>query len=361
MPFNAFSICARLPSRAVRCSCNAGWDLLHLGMGMPPSDAAATAMHDFLRAALAGASGAGVIDLCIDHKLIAEQHPAPFTEISGLELFPDLEELSISMHALQAATGIAHLQQLQTLDLSNNALSALGEIPACHALRVLYLSHNALEDLDGIAALTALEELEVGFNLLQSVAALAELSQLSRLVLNGNRFIRNLEGLPPGLRGLHLNQCFIHDYTGLARLMALMDLSLSPGSMRGLDVLSELPHLSHLRLQGTRLHGHVQLPALPSLERLTVSKAVGITGLGFSAEMPQLKHLELTHAALTHPPDLRHCPQLELLEILFAPLQNLDGIAALPALQLLRLNGSAIPVAAIAALQAARPDLVIEY
>ncbi len=318
-------------------------------------------MLPFLQSQLAGASGRGVIDLCLDHKLIAELQPAKFKAITGLELLPDLEELSISMHEIKMATGLSHLKRLRRLDLSQNELQSFDEIVDLSALTWLDVSHNEIELLDGIEALQRLEDLQIGFNFLQELAPLHALTQLTALVLNGNRHIRHLGGLPPSLQVLHAAKCFIHDYASLSQLPVLRQLTLSPGSMDGLGVLAEMRQLEKLHLQALRMHGPVTLPTMPQLQHLKLSKAAQVTQLSFQASLPQLQHLEIQHAALTQPPDFSHCPHLKALEIKFSPLQNLSGIAELAKLELLDLEGSAIPHKDLETLQRRRPELQIEF
>jgi internalin A len=318
-------------------------------------------MLPFLQSQLAGASGKGVIDLCLDHKLIAALQPAKFKAIAGLELLPDLEELSISMHEIKAATGLRHLKGLRRLDLSQNELLALDEIVDLSSLTWLDLSHNEIEQLDGIEALQRLQDLQIGFNLLQDLTPLHALPQLTTLLLNGNRHIRHLGGLPPSLLVLHAAKCYIHDYAALAQLTALRQLTLSPGSMHGLEVLAEMPQLEMLHLQALRMHGRVMLPPMPQLQHLKLSKATQVIHLTFQAPLLQLQRLEIQHAALTQPPDFSHCPHLKALEIKFSPLQNLSGIADLAKLELLDLEGSAIPHKDLEALRRLRPQLQIDF
>ena len=318
-------------------------------------------MLPFLQSQLANESALGVDDLCLDYSLVSDAHAARFVAIAGLELFPDLRVLSIAQQELIDVDGLRQAPLLRVLDLNNNALQALGAICELHHLEFLDLSHNEIETLDGIEALTKLENLQIGFNLLSQIAPLAHLSRLMTLVLNGNRSIHRLDGLPPSLLELHLAQCFIQDFSGLASLKSLRALTVSPGSMAGLSVLSELATLDRLHIQAKRMHGRLSMPANAPLQHLRITGAQLITELVAEEEFPALENLQIHHSPMTQPPALGHFPKLKHLEIKHSPLENLDGIAELTDLETLVLEGSRIPQKALQELLAAKPNLNIEY
>lgn len=318
-------------------------------------------MLPFLQAQLANQSANGIDDLCLDYSLVSDLNPARFGAIAGLELFHDLRVLSIAQQALIDVDGLRQAPLLRVLDLNNNALQSLGAICELRNLEVLDLSHNEIETLDGIEALTKLENLQIGFNLLSQIAPLALMPRLTTLVLNGNRAIHRLDGLPPSLLELHLAQCFIQDFSGLAALKSLRALTISPGSMTGLGVLSELALLDGLHIQAKRMHGSLLMPPNATLQRLRITGAQLITSLVTEQEFPAMEILQIHHSPMTRPPELKHFPKLKHLEIKHSPLENLDGIAELLELEMLILEGSRIPQKALQELQTAKPNLAIEF
>ena len=318
-------------------------------------------MRSFLQSQLQTNLHEDFVDLCLDHKLIADLLPTRFTMIDGLQDFVQLEVLSISMHEIEALRGIAHLKKLRRLDLSQNALTGIEEIGDLSALQTLDISHNEIESLDGIERLHQLQELQAGFNLLQTLVPLAGLECLTTLVLNGNRHIHDLMGLPSNLEALHLAKCFVHDYRGLIPLTKLRKLTVSPGSMNGLDLLADLGNLEHLHLQATRMQGLICMPMVHRLNHLQITGAFHVPELQFPEGMPALERIEIQHSALHSPPDLSHCPKIAWLAIKHSPLQNLDGLAELGELTYLNLEGSAIPEADLRQLRIERPTLKIEF
>jgi internalin A len=317
-------------------------------------------MRVFLESQLHSQSGKGVNDLCLDHKLIADIHPEKFTEISGLELFPDLEKFSVSMHALTDVEGLRFAPLLRDLDLSFNEISDISRLSTLSHLQTLNLSHNEIASLEGFSLPESLRELNLGFNQLSDISGLEKTPNLEILVLNGNRRLTTLIGLPDGLRELHVNQCFMQDFEGLKGKNALEVLSISPSSIKGLHPLAALPTLRVLHLNAGRMYGAIDFPPLRSLTTLRIHKAQQITGFQGWTGLPLLEHLDISHSPLDSPPELAGCPKLKELEIKFSPLKNLKGIAELPALERLVLTGSSIPPQALVALSSQRPNLEIE-
>lgn len=317
-------------------------------------------MLPFLLSQLAGQSGEGIVDLCLDHKLIGDWHPEKFTSIEGLGLFPDLRIFSAGMQALTETVGLAEAPMIEDLDLNLNEISDISGINSLKNLKRLILSHNEISSLEGIDWPKSLQELDLGFNQISDIFSLNGLNALVVLVLNGNRRLTHLEGLPTGLRELHLNQCFVHEYSKLVDLPALETLSVSPGGVQGLASLGGLQQLKTLKLNASRLAVAVNLPPLPGLQTLRIHKALQVCAFTGFDRLPHLSHLEINHSLLESTPPLLGCPSLKVLEIKFSPLKNLNGLAELQQLERLVLTGSPVPGKAIAALQAALPDLEIQ-
>lgn len=301
------------------------------------------------------------MDLCLDYKLIQDIHPEKFTEIDGLDLLPDLKVFSAAMQGIRSLDGLKAAPQLLELDLSLNEISDLSVLEWLVQIQRLRLSHNEINSLDGIALPHSLRELDLGFNQLSDILPLSRLTELEILILNGNRGLAELAGLPSCLRELHITQAFVSNWEALKELQHLRNLSISPGSMRGLDFFSHLPALATLKISAGRLHGHIHLPELPLVQTLRIHKALQVTEFsGFSANR-QLKHLDIGNCLIESPPDLMGCDLLETLEIKFSPLKNLRGIEKLPSLKRLILTGCSIPQKAILDLKKSNPELEIEF
>lgn len=315
----------------------------------------------FLKSILGDQPGTGVIDLCLDHKLIAEISPEKFTAIEGLELFPDLEAFSASMQEIRFTGGLRAVPRLRELDLSMNAISDFPPVQFLPLLRRLNLSHNEIESLRGVPFPMSLRELDLGFNQISGLQGLEELEHLEILTLSGNRGLRQLKGLPPHLTTLHLQQCFLEDCQPLAGLERLTTLSLSPGQSAQLEPLSSIPHLASLLLHAGRIHGTLHVPPLPTVRKLHIHRAQQVTAVEGLDQMPDLEWLSIRHSLLERPPKLPADTALSVLEITFSPLQRLDGLAMLPGLKRLVLTGTAVPPQDIERLRLERPDVSVEH
>lgn len=292
-------------------------------------------MEQFLLDILAGASPAGVVDLCLDHRLVADAQTgapfAPWTSIGGLSDWLDLEVLSISGHPLEQVAGLPPLPHLRQLCLSLNALEDLQGFPELPALEALDLSHNLLTALDGLPALPRLHTLDLGHNHVRSTDWLAHYPSLRHLTLSGNRGIRSLDGIGglQALESLFLRQCFVVDWAALRGLSHLSELAISPGSADGLAVLGSLPQLTTLHVQAKGLHGHLELPPLPHLRSLHIVGGTGLQAITGLTGAPGLTRLGLRGNGLTEVPDLKGLAELKFVDLSDNPLQNRAGLAGL--------------------------------
>lgn len=314
-------------------------------------------MRNFLLSQLDGASGSGVSDLCLDHKLVAELHHEKFQALAGLDLFPDLQILSISMHALRDLKGLPILPKLHELDLSLNEIAEIWEVKHLPKLQILHLQHNEISDLRNMQLPQTLMELNLSFNHFEGEFSLAGLPLLQTLLLNGNRRIRSLGDLPKQLQELQLRQCFIQDFGPIAHLKQLRNLGLSPGTQTDLSGLINLSHLETLSVTGHRLGSHFSLPPLPHMQHLRITQAKELQFLIGLEDLTGLKQLEVSNTLLNEVPDISRLQELEILRIKASPIQSLKGLEGLKGLKRLYLKDTLITGNSLAEFQNARPEV----
>ncbi|MFN8395313.1 MAG: hypothetical protein U0176_11770 [Bacteroidia bacterium] len=316
-------------------------------------------MRSFIHSQLSGKPAHEVIDLCLDHRLIADVHPAKFGSISGLELLPNLRVFSASQHEIGSTRGIAAAPGLQEIDLNLNTLQELEELGRLEDLMALNLAHNELESEQLRHLPAGIRRLDLGFNLVSDLNALGRLIHLDSLTLNGNRHVQSLDGLPAQLLGLHIAQAFVQDFSGLAELSALRQLSLASGSRLALAPLTSHPALETLRLTPHPATTRIDLPPLPNLHSLRILKATNVQAIHGLENLPMLKHLEITQSQLGSLPDLSGNPALESIEVKFSPVTRLDGVEKLPGLKELTLKGTGVGQAEVQRIRGLRPELRI--
>lgn len=308
---------------------------------------------------LEGASAEGVVDLCLDHPLIKEDCPHRFQVIAGLDLFPDLEELSISMHELESLAGLPPFPYLRRLNLSQNQLDSILGFPILPSLEFLDLSLNSLTSLEGLPSLPRLQELHISFNQLTNLSPL-DLPNLKVLTASGNRGLKDLTGLSQAAKveELYFSNCFIPDWEVLGELESLKLLTASPGNPMVLAPLGDLPTLKTLRIHARRMNAISNFPAFKNLTHLYITGGPQVQKLHGLGGMDHLTHLDLSNNGLATLPAL---PGQSLTELNLAsnPIESLTGLAEIASLNRLGLGRNKIPSAVIAGFEEARPDVEI--
>lgn len=109
-------------------------------------------------------------------------------DITGLEAFTALEELSLWENEVRDLAPLAALGALRSLQLGNNHIADIEPLAGLTGLERLGLGSNDLHDLEALAGLTALSWLDLNDNAISSeaVAPLCELYGLSWLMIDHN-------------------------------------------------------------------------------------------------------------------------------------------------------------------------------
>lgn len=107
-------------------------------------------------------------------------------KISGLDRFPNLEELYLMSNRFEKIEGLDHLKSLKRLNLFDSGISEIQGLENLTNLEILDLGANEISEIKGLSGLKKLEKLSLGFNKLSVVNNLDGLSQLDYLLLDGN-------------------------------------------------------------------------------------------------------------------------------------------------------------------------------
>ncbi|KAI8469614.1 MAG: hypothetical protein J3K34DRAFT_459261 [Monoraphidium minutum] len=273
----------------------------------------------------------------------------------------DASIAALAPQVLRTKGVAAAFPALRALDLTrcrnvrNRDLFLLAEHAGALALEALSIDDDALKPwvsnkgLASVGRVTTLHSLSLhGCNNVTNngLAHLATLRGLTRLSLRGCKKVSNsgLAALQQGLtqlRDLDLHGCTRVSCEGAGLLAALPLRRLALGLTRvrdaGLGHVARLSQLTELRLarEGVTDAGVSQLAALTRLSALTLKELTGVTGAALVTllrSLPRLAHLDLSKSLAFGDPELS------------------AAAAALPALASLRLRGTPVTAAGVAAL-----------
>lgn len=283
-------------------------------------------MQSLIDQLLEGESPEGVIDLCLDFSVSSEYTPEKFTELANLAPFVDLEILSIAQHQLEELSGLAGLDKLTSLNLSQNEIEDLSTLPAFPALTELDLGMNLLTSLAGAPDLPQLRDLNLFFNHLESIEGIERFPELEKVVLSGNRPLKDLTSLAecPRLTELYIKQLFIGDYAFLSRMPNLQTLSCNPMRLESLP-LDQLSGLTRLQLSAGRMEGVLSFPPLPNLTHLSIVLGKSVHEVKGLEGMPALQELKLNQNGLVKAPDVRQCLNLTDVNLMGNNLNSFDA------------------------------------
>lgn len=317
-------------------------------------------MEKFLSHLLQDSSGEGVVDLCLDHALIKDDHEGRFDSIAGLEAFPDLEDLSISMHELDNLEGLPSLPFLKRLNLSQNHFQELTGFPKLDQLQFLDLSLNELVSLKGLPSMPSLKELHISFNQLPSLDHLPALPKLRILTISGNRPLKDLRMLVQcnRLEELYLSNCYISEWGPVKDLDHLRLLTASPANPLVLEPLRESPTLTSLRLHAKRMAELVFFPSFPRLKYLSIKGGAQVKQLKGLDKYQALEEIELQKLGLVEIPALPG-NSLVSIDLSHNPIRSLKGLEAFPYLKRLGLGRTLVPINELEEFEALHPQVEI--
>lgn len=282
-----------------------------------------------------------------------------------LEAWPDFEgwthlaELSLAGNALAEACFSTPWPSLQRLDLSENQLEHTAGWEHLFRLQHLDLAHNLLTTWPDLGKNEQLQHLNLSHNALGNPPSQRLPANLRWLALSGNRRIKSLAALAghTKLEALFIKQLRLEDYTFLAALPQLQELYFSPIRPEDLTQLTHFQGLTTLHVSLNLLGTAAELPPMPSLRRLTLTRAEQPWASPL-AGLDQLEELHLTGNQWEQWPPM-HLPKLTHLSARRNLLRELPDLQALPQLQVLDLRNNPLSPGVVQQAQAIKPGLSV--
>ena len=199
-------------------------------------------------------------------------HPIPFSDISLLAEFTQIEELY----------------------LSDSRVADLSPLSGYTKLRKLYIEHCAsVQNLSPLSQLSSLEELLVDYSSVSDLSPLKDLSNLKRLGLR-NTSIRSLEDISmlTALTSLEVSGTTVESLEPLTNLNKLQILSLRETDVADLQPLATHTDLFFLDLKDTRVKDISPLKGLSNLKVLDIG-STNVTDLSPIKELDALLELNV--------------------------------------------------------------------
>lgn len=238
--------------------------------------------------------------------------------LDGLELFPNLESLTINARNFADVDAVVALGQLKSLTLENaDAISDFGVFASMTNLEELSIESENLKTLDFLKRMPQLKSLGLTDGKLLSLDGLEVLEKLEKLTVTDCRDLKNMDAVATltGLVELYLEKPSSCEEPSLDGLTELRRLTLR--SFHDCAFLSHLTGLEELTLRSCELPPGVDLSGLTQLKKLTCTTYQDMS-LAFVEDISSLESLNLG-GATTY--------------------EDISGLFALPSIKEMKLSG----------------------
>lgn len=239
--------------------------------------------------------------------------------LDGLDLFPNLESLTINARDFSDVDAVVALGQLKSLTLENaDAISDFGVFASMASLEELIIESENLKSLDFLKRMPQLKSLGLADGKLLSLDGLEALENLERLSVTDCRDLKNMDAVATltGLTELSLERPYDCEEPSLTGLTKLQSLTLN--NFESCTFLSDLTALEELTLRSCDMPSNLDLSGLTQLKKLTCITFYRDRDLSFVEKISSLEYVNLS-GMVTY--------------------KDISGIFALPNIRELKLSG----------------------
>ena len=198
-------------------------------------------------------------------------HPTPFSDISVLTEFTQIEELYLSDSQVSDLSPIAGYKHLRTLQAEHCAIRDITPLSALSTLEDLLLDYTGVDDLSPIQHLTSLKRIGLRNTPVQSLSPLSGLTSLVSLEISGTE----ISSLEP-----------------LSNLRQLQIVSLRQSNVSDIEPLSQHPDLFFIDIKSTNVADISPLESLSKVKVLDISNT-SVSDLNPLKEMSTLIELNV--------------------------------------------------------------------
>lgn len=239
--------------------------------------------------------------------------------LEGLDLFPNLESLTIDAGDFTDVDAVVALGQLKSLTLEDaDAISDFSVFAAMGSLEELYIESENLKSLDFLSRMPQLKSLGLADGKLLSLDGIEALTGLEKLSVTDCGDLKDMEAIAAltGLEELELQRPYDCEEPSLSGLTRLRRLTLR--NFDACDFLPELTALEELTLRSCDLPSDLDLSGLTVLKKLTCATSYQDMSLAFVESISSLESLNLGG---------------------MRTFEDISGIFALPGIREIRMNG----------------------
>jgi len=287
------------------------------------------------------------------------------TDLVGIELCIDLEELNLGINHIEDLTPLKGLKNIKVLNLKWNKIKDISPLSNLLKLEELNLYSNEIIDIFPLLSLPKLSKLDLGRNKIDNFKSVSKMTNLAELKLGYSKIFRppylgrlkklkvlNLSSndiyytdfiwaLSPNLEELNLNGNNIKDISDLTCLSGLKKLVLSRNNLKDLSPLADLTFLEYLNLYWNKgIVDFTPLASLINLRKLDLGE-LPINDVSFLENLTNLEELDISHINRSEKKisDLEPLANLKKLQVLNASENEIENIKPLAGLtELVTLN-----------------------
>jgi len=203
------------------------------------------------------------------------------------------------------------------------------------------LPMTQIESFNDTAAISAGQKVMIDGN--RFYRNLSQITNLTELNLSGNVNISDLEPISKltNLKEINLSGTPVSDLMPLRNTNNLQVLDISGTSVNNLDPLRYCTHLRELRLKETQISDISILSLFPAIEVLDISKTL-VTSVDPIRELTLIRDLRLSQTKISDLGPISNLTSVEYLNISGMPVQNLDPLKNMTALKLLLCDNTRI-------------------
>ena len=285
-----------------------------------------TALRNLIREALAKPPDTSLNEADLLDLTVLKGSDTGITDLTGLELATNLEELELRGVAGGGAVAdlhpISRLIALRRLMLGGHAIADLSSLSGLTGLESLSLYSNNIGDLSPLSGLSGLYYINVQSNAVTDLSPLSELTRLRTLIIDLNH-ISDLSPLSSlaNLESLYIGRNNVQDLSPLRSLVLLRSLAADGLSIADLSPLADLERLGTVLLGSNNIADLSPLAGLQNLRYL---------------------HIEDNNVNLSDVLSLPHATNLIGLNLKGLDIEDVSRIAELTSLSLLDLDFNSV-------------------